>query len=406
MMRLRAILPTLALFGAVASAGPAHAQLRTAQPEERGWIGISFQVDTDRWGRTSAVTITDVLPGSPAHVGGVRPGDRIMAINQLRSPDELSELNERLRLRVGDTVVMQVERAGEPHRLRLRASARPEEVDFGRRVEVTYVGGDQVETWVRSMDSLRIELVRAGGPPVRIRTSTEAGGGVTVLTQTQTVRSVQAPFEFFVFRGETHDSLKREMVELNQLMAELETRLEARERQIRRRTMSADPLHLTQDDEFRSISTRIDDASQRRLRLQGAMASAAWETAGPEYRARASGIGVGSTASPPSAPEAAQFRPLTPYLVGRNRVAGVEVVDLQPELAVYFEVEGGVLVVDVTRGTPADHAGLVPGDVIVRIDRLAVRSVEDLRFGVSGDAERLPLTVIRRGEVRQLVLTR
>ena len=111
---------------------------------------------------------------------------------------------------------------------------------------------------------------------------------------------------------------------------------------------------------------------------------------------------------PVLAPEApsAEFRPLTPYLLGRNRVAGAQVVDLKPELAEYFDVEGGVLVVDVAAGTPAGLAGIIPGDVIVRIDRVAVRSVDDLRFGVSMAGDTLPVTVIRRGETAQVLLRR
>ena len=401
----------VALAGLGLSATPAEGQAWNIEPAEPGWIGISFQVDTDHWGRTSAVTITDVRPGSPAHEGGVRPGDRLLAINDLRSPEELARLTERLRLRAGDTVVMEVARAGARHRLRLRAEERPVDVDFGRRIEVTYATDDQVESWVRSMDSLRIELVRGGGQTVRIRTSSDdAGERVAVLGPVDGARSVQAPFEFFVFRGESHDSLKREMVELNRVTSELQVRMRERERQVRLRIQGDDPVHLAEDDELRRLSDRLDEVGRRSARLETAMAEAARESAELEYVARAArpavAAGVGSTASPTPAPASPEFRPLTPYLLGRNRVAGAEVVDLKPELATYFQVEGGGLVVDVAPATPAALAGIVPGDVIVGIDQADVRSVEDLRFGVSSIRESVPVELIRRGEVRRVELHR
>ena len=58
----------------------------------------------------------------------------------------------------------------------------------------------------------------------------------------------------------------------------------------------------------------------------------------------------------------------------------------------------------VTPGTPAAIAGLVPGDVITRMDQVGVRSVEDLRYGVSVSGDTLPLTLIREGESRQILL--
>jgi S1-C subfamily serine protease len=87
-------------------------------------------------------------------------------------------------------------------------------------------------------------------------------------------------------------------------------------------------------------------------------------------------------------------------------VAGAEVVDLRPELGAYFGVETGVLVVDVAPGTPAAIAGLLPGDVVTRIDRVGVRTVEDLRFGVAQAGDTLPLTLIRRGSSLQVLLRR
>jgi membrane-associated protease RseP (regulator of RpoE activity) len=420
--RARPLIPVLR--GVLAAAGAAFVVAASASaqswssewsssPAARGWIGVSFQVDSDRWGRTSTVMITDVSPGSPASDAGVRPGDRLLAINEFTSPTDLGNLTDRLHLSPGDRVVMEVERAGERLRLRLTAAQRPDDVDIGRRVEVVLSNDAQVETCVRSMDSLRVELVQGGKGTIRIRRSGDADGQVAVLSRLGEAPSVRAPFEFFVFRGEAHDSLRREMVELNRLTADLEADLEQRERIVRQRTLSADPIHLAEDEQFQEISARLDDAVRRSSELSAAMAESARESAGLEYsvgfpapatRVSSAGAVVADVPDPERA--AGEFRPLTPYLLGRNRVAGAEVVEVRPELAEYFAVDGGVLVVDVADGTPAALAGVVPGDVIVRIDRVAVRSVEDLRFGVSMVGDSLPVTIVRRGETVQVTLRR
>ncbi len=114
----------------------------------------------------------------------------------------------------------------------------------------------------------------------------------------------------------------------------------------------------------------------------------------------------------PEAPEAAvwqldasgSFSPLAPYVLGRNRVAGAEVIDVRPELAGYFGVDGGVLVVDVPPGTLAAAAGLRPGDVIVQLADNPVTSVRDLRARIAGPGNPLEVWVIRHGERVRLLL--
>ena len=218
-------------------------------------------------------------------------------------------------------------------------------------------------------------------------------------------RAVRAPFEFFVFRGESHDSLRQEMAEVNRVAGELEEMLTQRERQLRRRAGLSTTLDFDQDYEFRQLSEAIRQVEDRSSELEKAMAEAARRTAGLQY--------LHETRPTTDAPtpqqgvqEPSEFRPLTPYLLGRNRVAGAEVIDLKPELAQYFGVGQGVLVMDVAAGTPASLAGIVPGDVITRIDQVVVRSVEDLRFGVSMAGETVPISLIRQGTSVQVLLRR
>ena len=409
-----ALVSALSVLSLAGTPVEAVSQSRWPEVEERGWIGISLEVLEDEWGRTESVIIIGVVAGSPADEAGVRPGDRLLAINHLDEARELAELAERLEVYPGDGVVMEVGRAGTKHRVRLTASVRPDDFVPSQVVEVRYAP-DMVERWVRAMDSMRVELIRSEGHEVEIRSAQRAGTTqririrqalsadpeVTVIAGGSTV---QVPFEFFIFRGEEHDSLRQEMVELNQMVTQLELRMGEREEQLRRVGGQGD-VHIRQDNEFLRLSSLLNEAALRSSGLETTMAEAARQTAGLEYTIAPSG-GQSNVLVPEGGDPPAEFRPLTPYLVGRNRVAGAEVTNIRPELAEYFGVSGGVLVLDVSAGTPAALAGIVPGDVITRLDQVGVRSVEDLRFSISMAGESLPLSLVRQGASIQVLLRR
>ena len=395
----------LSLAGLAGVATPATGQDTPAKAgvSNRGWIGVSFQLTGEGTAPPDAIVITDVRQGSPAAAAGLRPGDRVVAINELRTPRELAALPERLRIRAGDVVTMVIDREGERRRIRLEAAPRPEGFTSGRTVHVSVQADSLVDTWARSMDSLRVRL-RSGGDTddvwVRRLRGRAAGGPVQVRVR-RSDRGVQPPFEFFVFRGEAHDSLRLEMLELNRLTERLQRRIAEREIELRRGLAGVPGDRTPGDPELRRLRRELEEASSRSVRLEAAMAEAARATAGLAYDAEPrSGVAAGDPVV------ASEFRPLTPYLMGRNRVAGAEVVDLEPELARYFDVTRGVLVVDVAPRTPAAMAGIIPGDVITHVDQVGVRTVEELRFGVSVADETLPLTLVREGTSRQVLLRR
>lgn len=118
-----------------------------------------------------------------------------------------------------------------------------------------------------------------------------------------------------------------------------------------------------------------------------------------------------SAAPRPGGPEvwvdvSGAFSPLTPYVLGRNRVAGAEVIDVQPDLARYFGVEAGVLVVDVPAGTPAAAASLRAGDIIVQLGDTPIRSVTDLRSAVARAGNGIPVELVRHGTRLRVLLPR
>ncbi len=100
------------------------------------------------------------------------------------------------------------------------------------------------------------------------------------------------------------------------------------------------------------------------------------------------------------------LRPLAPYALGANRVAGAEIVELKPELAEYFAVDRGVLVVDVPAGTPAGRAGVQPGDVLTAVGGLAVGSLAEVRRALAEPRDSLALRLVRKGARLEVVLRR
>lgn len=109
-----------------------------------------------------------------------------------------------------------------------------------------------------------------------------------------------------------------------------------------------------------------------------------------------------------------------PMVWGQGVVAGAELTELNPSLGRYFGVDEGVLVTDVTAGSPAAEGGVEPGDVIVEVDGEEVTSVRDVRglfsrlsFGRTRRTNRdapgrsgIPITVVREGERLELIMLR
>jgi membrane-associated protease RseP (regulator of RpoE activity) len=115
----------------------------------------------------------------------------------------------------------------------------------------------------------------------------------------------------------------------------------------------------------------------------------------------------GERARPVGSSSAEPGRVAVPHIVGQNRVAGAAVILLNPELAAYFEVDGGLLITDVTPGTPAEDAGILPGDVLTGVDGAAVASLADLRRVMSSpEPDRLVISLVRRGDPIDVVLPR
>jgi predicted metalloprotease with PDZ domain len=83
---------------------------------------------------------------------------------------------------------------------------------------------------------------------------------------------------------------------------------------------------------------------------------------------------------------------------------GVRIESLNPGLGDYFGLKDGkgALVLEVLKDTPAQRAGLEPGDVITRVDQEAVANGTDLVEALRGKAGRVALRVVRHGTPRTI----
>jgi hypothetical protein len=221
---------------------------------------------------------------------------------------------------------------------------------------------------------------------------------------------VRPPFSFFLFRGEQYDSLRQAMETLNDRIRDVRSEQMERIRDLAGRSRDGridrddaqlrrlDEALLRLDAQGSELRRAMDDMSRREA---GERFGTAW------FQAPAPGAApVVPPSSDPDMADMAYARPLAPYVLGQNRAAGAEVVDLRPELADYFEVTGGVLVVDVPDGTPAALSGIQPGDVIVRVNARDVRSIVDLREGIAQTHADVPITLVRKGKRLQVLLRR
>lgn len=356
--RLRA--PVLALsLASVLGTAPTAAQVAPPpRPEPRGWIGLSYETTTTQDGlRLRTVSqVVGVMEGSPAAGAGILPGDVLVSINGRSWEEQFGEGAPPLRR--GDPVRLVLERDGRRRDVRLVAGARPAEPVEIEDFQVSVMPDSIVERLYHAMDSLRIRITQDGGLRERLAEmgahadslAYRMGGAGTVrLRRGDPARAV------YVTPFEPPDTV------LGLLFPKI-----------------AFPTDLT------VVGTTVGDS----LKV----------VVGPSVAFRWSAV---------DAPEETLvFRPTVPYVLGENRAAGAEVVELRPELAEYFGVEGGVLVVDVAEGTPAARAGILPGDVLTHFGGSPVASIADLRKGLVQAEREIRVNLIRRGKPIEVRLRR
>jgi S1-C subfamily serine protease len=95
------------------------------------------------------------------------------------------------------------------------------------------------------------------------------------------------------------------------------------------------------------------------------------------------------------------------YTVGMRAVAGAELQELNPELARYFKVDEGLLVVNAAPSSPARRAGIQAGDVITGADGQKVSTVAQLRRAIErASGKNVKLELVRDGAKKTVELPR
>lgn len=90
---------------------------------------------------------------------------------------------------------------------------------------------------------------------------------------------------------------------------------------------------------------------------------------------------------------------------GNGGRLGMELTDLDEDLAGYFDVKEneGVLVLRVHEGSPAEEAGVKPGDVIIAFNGEDVSGVDDVLEGLTDlEEETVEIEIVRKGKKQKL----
>lgn len=146
----------LLLLVMLATAVPADAQERTPPPPEAetrdsgGWLGFQYERVTG-----AGLPITRVVPDSPAERAGLAPGDTVIRVGG--APATIAAV-QGLRLAPGDTVRLDVRRAGRQRPVVAVAAPRPARTIVVRTPERTVtLDLDSLERTVRSgLDTLAL----------------------------------------------------------------------------------------------------------------------------------------------------------------------------------------------------------------------------------------------------------
>jgi len=386
------LLAAFALLGGAGSvAGQQQAAADSASP--RGWIGISFAYPTsvgavDDSAASGPVVIQQVFQGSPADEAGLRPGDAIVQVDGHETDTDRFRSFE-ARIRSGDSVTLSVRRDGRTREVSLTADPRPTFAAAPLPPEIVVYLDSLRDAVLRRFDSLQLRMRApdADMPPARfepapsLRPRRPAVAPGAVLPDDSLRLRLRSLQEELLRTWRDEQALVASAGVRQQQGKEVSDQDRSRLRDLHLRS---DSLEGNLQGIYRELALRQARDVARALRRARMRASA--NMASPAARAP---------------------RPPVPHLVGRNYVAGAQVTAVNAGLADYFGVDQGVLVTEILEDSPAEDAGLEPGDVVVAVEGRGVPTVDALRSTLmqlrSWPAE---LDVVRKGDRIQLHLPR
>jgi predicted metalloprotease with PDZ domain len=97
-----------------------------AKLQKKGWVGIEYDKDE----ATGVMTVTRVVPGSPAEAAGFQKGDVLLAVNGVSLEEGSKEQMHRVKQSMvpGGQVAYTVKRAGQKRTLDVTLAKVPEDV--------------------------------------------------------------------------------------------------------------------------------------------------------------------------------------------------------------------------------------------------------------------------------------
>jgi hypothetical protein len=227
--------------------------------------------------------------------------------------------------------------------------------------------------------------------------------GALVVSSTET-----APFreEMKRIRRELTEVRREELARMRELQAGVQGPVEELARQDERlRELKAREEALLEEQqqasrELQRVSQEslLREFSEQQHRQQEALAEAVREQERWVARQRAEATSTSEERARILFREYESRGPTRHIVLGQNFVAGAQLTPLNPDLAEYFRVDEGVLVMEVLDGTLAKEAGMLAGDVIIKVGTEKVSSLDDLRFAIGYFERPLRLEVIRKGE--------
>lgn len=370
---MRLALAGLALLAVTPAAAQQTVQVRQAAP---GWLGISYDVQWVQDGSACSpqVVVESVVHGSPAERAGLRTGDAILTLDGEPAPAGRLQVLA-ARLEPGDSILLRVRREGTDHEIMAVADRRP-----ARPVSIVVD---------RSFQASAVPLVEVDGDRLIAR-NLDTGWSTDRLRSYRLSRS-DGRTEYRSLTGWSTTDLDEKVVRL------LACADSAR---------SEGPFWV----EPTGVRVNLQRLQERADSLRVIIAQRALQ------RQEDTEVRVRAPVEVPEAPTVVFAGPDGSYMlrvedhvaVGLRGVAGAELTALEPELAEYFRnADRGLLVLRIAPDTPADRAGLVPGDVVIAADSRRVESVSELRQILTlPQAGGVELRVVRRGRTLDLRLQR
>ncbi|HUF68597.1 MAG TPA: PDZ domain-containing protein [Longimicrobiales bacterium] len=382
---------TAVLLVAAAAAGVSAQGVISRVQQPRAYLGFSYEaVDAGiRGDSRPAIVVIEVVGDSPAERAGLAVDDMILSINDIRVTEEfISSLSTSLA--PGDRVRLRIRRDGREREITVEAARRPSGYGFATPRANTWsfeVSPDTLRGRMRVfLDSALNALDTMRFPSFRVETT--PGGGVWMFTDSSRLQLV--PDSLWT-RGGRALLLPRDSAFLwrgDSTWARTWPGVSAY-----RYSLHGDSLfgRLHADTTVfrafpRDFRFSIDSMPILRFRgdLEGGRIFGLRGDSVFTYQAMPGGVGISSFAM--------------------RAIGGAELTDLNEGLAEYFGADEGVLVVRVPDRTPAARAGLEAGDVIVRTNGVAVRSISELRRTIGRSDEPIRLEIIRRNARRTIEL--